>query len=385
MHPAVPPPARRNEVADQARAVAAAWSPRNAPASWWLTAETFSAIAEDDVLLDIAAALPAERLPSLVLSAAITRLVTQLQPEPLATYYPRPGEPQPANDDAFRPELRAFAVASREALARLCRQHRYQMNEVGRCLDVLPALSGVVADDARPLALIDLGTGAGLTLHLDRYGYVYELPAGDRITVGTDDSPVALQCRVRSGEPPIPARLPTIASRVGVDSEPLDLADPSTAAWLAACVPPEAGAVTRFAAAAALARAQPAPMVRGNLGDVLPGVIAGVPPDELVCLVDTYVHVFLPPDELARFDALVDRIGRDRDLEWISVDPLVPLGSDATRTVQGLPVPDGWLADNRAGGVFGVIGRVSVRGGQRTAALLGRAHPGSAWLEWLVP
>ena len=181
------------------------------------------------------------------------------------------------------------------------------------------------------------------------------------------------------------ARLPTIASRVGVDSEPLDLADPSTAAWLAACVPPEAGAVTRFAAAAALARAQPAPMVRGNLGDVLPGVIAGVPPDELVCLVDTYVHVFLPPDELARFDALVDRIGRDRDLEWISVDPLVPLGSDATRTVQGLPVPDGWLADNRAGGVFGVIGRVSVRGGQRTAALLGRAHPGSAWLEWLVP
>ncbi len=52
----------RAQVADQARAVAAAWSPADAPASWWLTAETFHAIAEEDVLLDLAAELPPERL-----------------------------------------------------------------------------------------------------------------------------------------------------------------------------------------------------------------------------------------------------------------------------------------------------------------------------------
>ncbi len=115
---------------------------------------------------------------------------------------------------------------------------------------------------------------------------------------------------------------------------------------------------------------------------MLPAVVAGLPPDALVCLVDTYVHVFLPADRLARFDALVDRIGRDRDLDWISVDPLVPLGPDATATVQGLDVPAEWIRDNREQGVFGVIGRVSVRGGVRTGAVLGRAHPGSAWLEW---
>ena len=115
--------------------------------------------------------------------------------------------------------------------------------------------------------------------------------------------------------------LPRIGSRVGVDSEPLDLSDPATAGWLAACVPPEAGAVTRFAAAAAVARAHPVPTVRGDLVDVLPRIVAGIPRDELV-LVDTYVHVFLPA-ELARFSALVDRIGRERDVEWISVDPLV--------------------------------------------------------------
>ena len=62
----------RAEVADQARAVAAAWSPPGAPESWWLTAETFAAIAEDDVLLDLAVGVPADRLPPLLLSAAIT-------------------------------------------------------------------------------------------------------------------------------------------------------------------------------------------------------------------------------------------------------------------------------------------------------------------------
>jgi len=370
--------ADRALVADQARAVAAAWSPADAPPSWWLTAELLTAIAEDDVLLDLAVEVPTERLPALLLSAAIARRVAETG-RPPAAYFPHPGGPQPPRDDGFRPALRAFARAEQETLRRLCRQHRYQMNEVGRSLDVLPALMTV--DDPRPLALVDLGTGAGLGLHLDRYGYTYRLPSGDRLVVG-DGASVSLSCDVRAGRPPVGDALPRIGSRVGVDSEPLDLSDPATAGWLAACVPPEAGAVTRFADAAAVARALPAPTIRGDLVDVLPEIVASVPGDQLLCLVDTYVHVFLPPAELARFDALVDRIGRERDVEWISVDPLVPLGPHATTTVQGLPVPQHWLADNADGGVFGVIGRVSVRAGRRAGTVLGRAHPGSAWLEW---
>jgi hypothetical protein len=120
--------------------------------------------------------------------------------------------------------------------------------------------------------------------------------------------------------------------------------------------------------------------VRGGLLDVLPDVVAAIPPDLLVCLVDTYVHVFLPPDDLARFDRLLGELGRD--VEWVSVDPLAPLGPDARRTVQGLDVPAEWVRDNRDGGVFGVIGRVSVRNGVRSGRVLGRAHPGAAWLEW---
>jgi len=91
----------RVEVAEQARAVAAAWSPAGAPASWWLTAETFTAIAEEPVLLDLAVEVPTERLPPLLLSAAITRLVAELRLEPRASHSPNPCRSQTPRDDEF--------------------------------------------------------------------------------------------------------------------------------------------------------------------------------------------------------------------------------------------------------------------------------------------
>ncbi len=369
----------RAVVASQARAIADAWSPDGAPSSWWLTAATFAAIAEEDVLLDLASEITQDRLPPLLLAAAVRYLAPGSD---IARHYPSPGGAQPPQDPAFGAELATFARARRDDLAGLCASHRYQMNEVGRCADVLPALGRIAQETGRPLAVVDLGTGAGLGLSLDRYRYTYRMPDGTAHDVGDDAARVRIECVVRSGAPPVPQRIPEVADRVGVDVEPLDVADPRVLAWLAACVPPEAGAVTRFEEASALARSEPARRVRGDLIDVLPDVIASVPADVHVCLVDTYVHVFLGPADLERFDALVARIGRERDLDWVSVDPLVPLGPDARTTVQGLDVPQDWVRENRAGGVFGVIGRVSVRDGVRTASVLGRAHPGAAWLDW---
>lgn len=366
-------------MAEQARAIADAWSPPGAPESWWLTAATFAAIAEEEPLLDVAAAIPPDRLPPLLLAAAVQFLASGTE---LDRHYPQPGGAQPPRDAAFGAELAAFARLRRAELADVCARHRYQMNEVGRSADVLPVLAAIAADQGRPLALVDLGTGAGLGLNLDRYHYTYVDADGARRVTGDPDATVRIECTVRTGVPPVPARIPVVAERVGVDIEPLDVADPQVLAWLAACVPPEAGAVTRFAAASALARAEPARKVRGDLLDVLPGVVAALPADAVVCLVDTYVHVFLPPEDLARFDALVTAIGRERDVEWVSIDPLVPLGPEARATVQGLDVPEVWVRENRDGGVFGVIGRVSIRDGVRTGTVLGRAHPGAAWLEW---
>jgi hypothetical protein len=92
--------------------------------------------------------------------------------------------------------------------------------------------------------------------------------------------------------------------------------------------------------------------------------------------------VFFPTEELRRFRTLVDRLGAERDLDWISLDPLIPMGRAATQTVTGADAPASLLQRNRsAGAVLGVLGRVGWRNGARTSELLAIGHPGAAWIE----
>jgi hypothetical protein len=372
-------------VADQAAAVAAAWSAPGAPSSWRLTAAQFQALRDDEELLAIAAMIPPDKLPALLFQAAASFLVLELKPRPLRDWFPRLGQPQPPLDRRSGGEYGSFCLEHRNRLLELSAIHRYQMNEVGRCAGLVPALVPACAD-GRELAVVDLGTGAGLALHFDRYSYRFRGP-GDRVLMtGDPGSPVSLETEVH-GElpPPIPAGLPRVVERIGIDVEPLDARDLDVLAWLAACIPQEISAVTRFHRAVEVATRHPARMVKGDALQVLPDVLEGIPDERLVCLTDTYVNVFFTPDQLRLFQALLADTGRARDLDWISIDPLVPLGSTATRNVLGLSTPPALLERNRRGGVFGVIGRLAYREGHRTGKLLGLAYPGAAWLEWLTP
>jgi len=363
----------RARVREQALGIAAGWSPPDAPDSWALTAELFRAISSEPDLLTLGARIPPDRLPPLLLSAAVRYLVERRRPDPLAGYFPTPGSGQPPLDRGFRPALTAFAREHAGELSVLCAEHRYQMNEVARSADVLAVLGHL--DPDRPIALVDLGTGAGLGLHVDRYRFVF----GDR-ALGDPDAAVTISPELRGRPAPLPARMPTIAARLGVDVEPLDLDDQRVHQWLAACIPPETGAVDRFAAASGIARGHPAPVARGDAVEDLLDLCAGMPEDALLVLVDTYVHVFLTATQRATFRHRLRELGRE--VTWISVDPLTPLGPEGCESVQYLEVPARALQVSRAG-VTGVIGHLSVaRDGGTTGAVLGLAHPGGAWLEW---
>jgi hypothetical protein len=365
--------------------VAAAWSPAGAPASWGLTAAQFDVLRGDRELLEIAATVAPDKLPALLFQAAATYLVLELEPEPLRSWFPRVGQPQPALDPRFEEAYRSFCLDHRDRLLDLCARHRYQMNEVGRCADVVPALSDA-ARDGRNVALVDIGTGAGLGLHLDRYRYRYREPGGGVTTVGESNGEVEIEIEIRGvGAPFQTPALPHVSERIGIDIEPLDVSDPAVRSWLAACVPQEIGAVTRFHQAVRVAMSGPARVVRGDADTVLPRVLEELPRDLLICLVDTYVHVFFSDEELARFRAILHEVGSRRDLDWISIDPLVPMGSAASRSVLGVPVPSALIERSRREGVFGLIGRLAYRRGECTAALLGIAHPSAAWLEWIAP
>lgn len=370
-------------VAEQAGLVAAAWSVAGAPSSWRLTAAQFEALRDDPELRAIAATIPPDRLPPLLFSAAATFLVLKLEPSPLRSWFPRLGGPQPPLDAQFAAEYRTFCLEHRDRLLELTSRHRYQMNEVGRCAALVPALA---ASTLREFALVDVGTGAGLALHLDRYRYVFNDGRGRVVSLGDPASGVCIEAEVRGATlPPLPATLPQIVDRVGIDIEPLDVSDPEVRRWLAACVPQEIGAVTRFHHAVEIAIAHRARAVRGDACEVITAVIDAIPEEQPVCLIDTYVNVFFDPEERRRFARLVDHAGSSRDITWLSIDPLVPMGSSATDSVLGIEVPKALIGRNRREGVFGLIGRLSYRCGHRSAELLGVAHPSAAWLEWLAP
>jgi len=245
------------EIRAQALEVAAGWSPDGAPESWRLTAGLFEAIAAHEELLDRLACLPADRLPALLASAAISYLVRRDRPVPLAGYFPEPGGPQPRIDGGFPGAARAFISARLDDIVAECQGRRYQMNEVARCTQVALGIAAATASRAEPVTLVDLGTGAGLGLHLDRYRY--QAGAG---AFGPPAAGVHLRCDVRGDRQPPAAGLPPVAERVGIDLHPVDLKDPGARAWLEACTPPEASALSRLAAAVDVARHHPAPARR---------------------------------------------------------------------------------------------------------------------------
>ena len=319
---------------------------------------------------------PRRKLPPLLFQAAATFLVLQLEPQPLGSWFPRAGEAQPPLGAEFADEYRTFGLDHRDRLADLCACHRYQMNEVGRCADLLPALAPAI-DTGREIALVDIGTGAGLALHLDRYRYRYRGARGRIVNAGSARSSVEIETDVRGSRfPALPTAPARIMDRIGIDIEPLDLDDPGVRWWLAARIPQEVGAVTRFHQAVQVARENAARAIRGDARELLPEVLAAIPDDRLVCLVDSYVHVSFSDEDLTAFHDTVDRAGADRDLYWVSVDPLVPMGSRASRSVLGVGVPKMLVERNRRDGVFGVIGWLSYRRGRRRARCSESRTPG---------
>jgi hypothetical protein len=370
-----------DSVRGQATEIARGWSAPGAPESWALTAAIFDALARDEELLAVAADVPVDKLPALLFCASACYLIADREPNDLGGYFPTPDGPQPTVDAAFEPAFRAFCLDHRDELAAVCARRRYQMNDVARTTQVALAL-GVVGRrrPAAKIALIDLGTGAGLGLHPDRYRHLM----GDGRQLGDARSVLTLRCESDGPlAPPIPAELPLIKARIGIDVEPIDVTDPDDLRWARACLPPEIGSLDRFDRAARLVAAHPGQVRRGDAIEELPGILDAVPDDVLPVVTDTYTAVFFADEQRRRLRELVRHRGDVRDLVWISLDPLVPLGIDGRHSVQALDVPEKLVTEYQRDGVFALLGLLSYEHGHCRGTVLARAHPSGTRMRWL--
>jgi hypothetical protein len=248
------------------------------------------AVAADDGLLARLATLPGpKRQPNLVFAA-------------LRWHGGRPGDAD---------SLREGLLHDWDEVSATILRRSTQTNEPARCAVLLPLLHQI----GGPIALIELGASAGLCLIPDRYGYAYS----DGTVVHPADGPsdLVLECRVAVGGLPPGLAAPRIVWRAGVDLNPLDPADPDTAAWLTTLVWPEHDhRRRRLAAALRLAATEAVRIERGDLRDRLGPLVAEAPAGATPVVFHSAALAYLTGDDRAAAVAAITGSGA----RWISFE-----------------------------------------------------------------
>jgi hypothetical protein len=266
------------------------------------------AVADDPDLLALAGAARRDQPAGLLLLAAVHYLLLKgAEPlPPLAGFYPGVAGGAARTEDPV-PAFREFCLEHRGEIRTLIASRRVQTNEVGRSACLLPAFA-LASETARglPLTLVEVGASAGLNLLFDRYAYDY----GDGVVRGDAASTVCISCSLR-GEaiPPLPEAMPKVASRVGVDLDPVDVRDPDARLWQRALIWPEhTTRAENLRRALEIAQETPPPVVAGDALALLPGILDSIPEDAAPCVFHTHaVYQFAPEDRHRLYALLVER------------------------------------------------------------------------------
>lgn len=215
--------------------------------------------------------------------------------------------------------LRAAVAGRGRELTAVIQARRTQTNEPARCACLLPALAQLPP----PLALLEVGASAGLTLLPDRYSYDYP---GHPLIAGTDPRAPVLRCEAR-GPVPLPDRVPEVRWRAGLDLNPLDVASDADVRWLECLLwPGETGRQQRLAQAIATARRDPPPVYRGDLLTGLPALARQAPPDATLVVYHSAVLPYLSETGRRQFAAVV----RGLDAVWLANEPAGTLAAAAS-------------------------------------------------------
>lgn len=310
--------------------------------------------ADPDLLVLGARARPGQPVPNMLFAAVHFLLLDELRDDPLARFFPDLTE-QPGPPEAAVPAFRAFCLRHEGAIAAILGARVVSTNEVLRAACLLPAFVEVARLAGQPLHLVEVGASAGLLLLFDRYRYDY----GQAGEIGSREAPLTLVCDVRGAHGlPLPERLPTVASRRGIDPYPLDPADPQDAAWLRALIWPErAERATRLERALAVARADPPPMIAGDAIARLPTMLQALARDGAPCVFHAFTLNQFSETARATFDALLHAAGRRRPVWRVGLE---------------------W-----GGGAAPELRLTAYDGAEVRATTLARSDPHGAWIEWL--
>lgn len=175
--------------------------------------------------------------------------------------------------------FKEFALENQDAIKHILQTRFVQTNEVRRCTGLLPAFNLVFEDGgSKPLALIEIGCSAGLNLLFDKWSYLYTFKDGTMVFLGDQEQEtIVLECDIKSDTTAeiIPAAMPVVQKRIGLDLHPVDLSISDELDWQKALIWPEHNErLERMEKASAIRAKQLLELIEGSVFDILSDFIA---------------------------------------------------------------------------------------------------------------
>ena len=292
-----------------------------------------------------------------ILLAAVHFLLLRGAQHPLRRFYPNlNGGTRMENENAF-PPFKDFVETHRAELATLIANGVTNTNEVARCSTLHAAFRTVALEAKAPLHLIEIGPSAGLNLIWDKYHVRYRQD-DKTFDVGALESDLTIDCELRGAMPPL-GPTPQIASRVGLELNPVDLNNADQRDWLRALVwPDQVDRFLRLEKAVEIFRREKVEICGGSALDLLPDAIACIPENEPVCIYHTYVTYQFNEAMRATLNDILTVAGLRR--------PLWRFGAEGTP----LHIGEAEVLLSR------------YHDGARETRRLALCHPHGAWLDW---
>jgi hypothetical protein len=314
-------------------------------------------IGRDDALRALCAnARPGQPHANMILGAVHFLLLRGDQHSLKRFYGTVGGEVSADREDPF-PEFRDFVLSHCESVERLIATRVTNTNEIGRSALLHPGFRAIASEVERPLSLIEVGPSAGLNMIWDSFGVRYRKDGAVTTSIN-ENAPLIIECELRGDHRPPTDPAPLIAGRVGLELNPVDLANADDRDWLRALIwPNQVARLERLDRAIELFAAHKPPIKAGDALTLLPDALAAVPPTDTPCVYHTIA--------IYQFSRAMRQ-----ELEDIL-------------TVAGLRRPV-WRLSFEYDGELYILSAIRYADGTRRETRLASCHPHGTWLEWFA-